>query len=653
MSRIRIMSRILASRIAAGEVIERPASVVKELVENSIDAGATEITVEIERAGSRLIAVTDNGCGMDDEDALLALQQHGTSKLLDESDLDHIMTLGFRGEALPSIASVSKFTLTTRQPENPGGIRVESDESGNITSRPHGGRAGTRIEVRELFCNLPARKKFLKSAATEEHHIEEMFSMLAIAHKEITFKLLIDSRCAFFTPATEKLEVRLREIFGKNFVDNMLFLDHSEGDLHISGCVAAPGFTRPARRDQRVFINARPVEAQAIYRGIKEGYGTLAEPGRYNPVILFLEMPPEDLDVNVHPAKREVRFKAEYVISRAVSAAVSAALRQMRDRKDESVKDNFSTLSGKLPLAMVLDAAEIRYSPEKGVQGDLLAEPRQSVVNQIDLRNFPAPKAATFADADGEDIEVPPVTQTPAAKAPEAIPEKEAETAETAETAEKKIAPIPEPQVISPMVKPVTAAAFSGIWPHRIIGAIDNTYLVGESRNGLVLIDQHAAHERIMFEKILDQYAVNSVARQQLLLPETFDLPRSMIKLLTGNKELFEKLGFEVESAGGTTVMVNSIPLTPFEHRDISSWLLDMLNELLESGSAATAIPPEFVARAACKAAVKAHDQLSAEAQNLLLEQLKECRQGTLCPHGRPTMIELSLRELERRFFRR
>jgi DNA mismatch repair protein MutL len=582
---------------------------------------------------------------MDDEDALLALQQHGTSKLRDESDLDHIMTLGFRGEALPSIASVSKFTLTTRQPENPGGIRVESDELGNITSRPHGGRAGTRIEVRELFCNLPARKKFLKSAATEEHHIEEMFSMLAIAHKEITFKLLIDNRCVFFTPATEKLEVRLREIFGKNFVDNMLSLDHSEGDMHISGCVAAPGFTRPARRDQRVFINARPVEAQAVYRGIKEGYGTLAEPGRYNPVILFLEMPPEDLDVNVHPAKREVRFKAEYVISRAVSAAVSAALRQMRDRKDESVKDNFSMLSGKLPLAMVLDAAEIRYSPEKCVQGDLLAEPRQSVINQIDLHNKPAPKAVSFAEADKDDIEVSSAPEITAKKAPEIIIDEELVMVE-----EKNITP---PEAVSPMVKPVTTASFSGVWPSRIIGAIDNTYLIGESRNGLVLIDQHAAHERIMFEKILSQYAADSVARQQLLLPETFDLPRSMIKLLTGNKELFEKLGFEVESAGGTTVMVNSIPLTPFEHRDISSWLLDMLNELLESGSPATAIPPEFAAKAACKAAVKAHEQLSAETQNLLLEQLKECQQGTLCPHGRPTMIELSLRELERRFFRR
>jgi len=326
MSKIKVMSEMLSNRIAAGEVIERPASVVKELVENSIDAGATFIDVEIERAGSRLIAVTDNGCGMDEEDALLSLEQHGTSKLLDESDLDHILTLGFRGEALPSIASVSRFTLQTRTADNPVGVKISSDGGSKAVPVPVGTPVGTRIEVRDLFFNLPARKKFLKSAATEEHHIEEMLSLLAIGHPETGFQLRIDNRIAFRSPAGEKIEFRLRELFGKSFVEKMLFLEHTEGDIHISGCIAAPGFTRPSRKEQKVFINSRAVEALAVYRGIKEGYSTLAEQGRYNPVILFLEMPPEELDVNVHPAKREVRFKSEYVVSRAVTAAVSAAL---------------------------------------------------------------------------------------------------------------------------------------------------------------------------------------------------------------------------------------------------------------------------------------------------------------------------------------
>ena len=632
------MSQLLSNRIAAGEVIERPASVVKELVENSIDAGSTEITVEVERAGSRLISVTDNGCGMDEEDALLSLQQHGTSKLLNEEDLNHILTLGFRGEALPSIASVSRFTLFTRQADAPGGIMVCCDGEGGISSRPHGGAPGTRIEVRDLFWNLPARKKFLKSPATEEHHIEEIFAMLAIAHPQISFKLIIDSKISLHTPASGKVEYRLREIFGKNFVDNMLFFEHTEGDLHISGCVGAPGFTRPSRRDQRVFINARPVDAPAVYRGIKDGYGTLAESGRYNPVILFLEMPPEDLDVNVHPAKREVRFKTEYAISRAVSAAVSAALRKMRapeNLPDKEKNGAFSALSGKLPLSMVLDSAEISYLPPSATQPEL---PQIS----------PVQTAEKIECDDDDDIIMLPANNI---SAKPVAPEKEIQPV-NADKENIAAAEIPKVQ-ISPLVKAVSPAAFSGIWPHRIIGVVDQTYILAESRNGLVLIDQHAAHERIMFEKITMQLNSGSAERQQLLIPETVELPRSMIKVLLGNKELFEKLGFEVESAGGVTVIVSSLPLTPCAHQPVEKWLTDMLSELLDNHIPATSVPPEFAAKAACKAAVKAHDQLSAAAMNDLLEELQNCRQGTLCPHGRPTMIDVSLRELERRFGRK
>ena len=265
MGKIKVMSTALSNRIAAGEVIERPASVVKELVENSIDAGSTFISVEIERAGSKLIAVTDNGCGMDAEDALLSLEQHGTSKLLSEEDLEHIITLGFRGEALPSIASVSRFSMQTRMADAAEGIKICCHGGENLNTIPCGGPTGTRIEVCDLFFNLPARKKFLKSAATEEHHIEEIMIMLAIAHPEIGFRLQIDNRIAFHTPSSSSQEFRLRELFGKSFTDKMLFFEHIENGMHISGCVAAPGFTRPSRRDQRVFINFRPVEAQAVY----------------------------------------------------------------------------------------------------------------------------------------------------------------------------------------------------------------------------------------------------------------------------------------------------------------------------------------------------------------------------------------------------
>lgn len=632
MSRIKVMDRLLSNRIAAGEVIERPASVVKELAENSIDAGATEITVEIERAGSRLIAVTDNGCGMDHEDAMLALQRHGTSKLLDESTLEHITTLGFRGEALPSIASVSCFSLMTCQHIGTGTM-VYCGMDGELHRKPYGGAPGTRIEVRELFCNMPARKKFLKSPATEEHHIEETVAMLAIGHPEISFKLIVDGKIVLNTPASGKTEFRLREIFGRNFTENMLFFEHVENDIRISGCVAVPGFTRPSRREQKVFINSRPVEAQAVYRGIKEGYGALAESGRYNPVVIFIQMPPEQLDVNVHPAKREVRFKSEYSVSRAVAAAVAAALRKTRAPEsiaDRSVDD--LPLSGRLPLSLIMDAAEISYTPPTAMQESLpeITPVQESSFAEI-VKNFTA--AAPKSSVPGPE----PLPET-------TPPEKNPVSASDAPVNKMNF---------SPLVRENRQAAFSGVWPERITGVIDSTYIVAESAAGMVLIDQHAAHERIMFEKILAGAESGSAASQALLIPETVELPLPMVKLLENSKELFAMLGFDTESIGGTAVIINAVPLVPCAHRKIGVWLYDMLSELLENSGSSTMLSPEYAARAACKAAVKAHETLSLAEMENLLSQLRQCRQGTLCPHGRPTMIEFPLKEIERRFGRR
>lgn len=658
MSKIKVMSTALSNRIAAGEVIERPASVVKELVENSIDAGSSFISVEIERAGSRLIAVTDNGCGMDAEDAMLALEQHGTSKLLSEEDLDHIMTLGFRGEALPSIASVSRFSLITRTADSPEGIKVSGDGGENMSAIPCGGTVGTRIEVRDLFFNLPARRKFLKSAATEEHHIEETMIMLAIAHPETGFRLQIDNRIAFHTPASSSQEYRLRELFGKSFTDKMLFFEHTENGMNISGCIASPGFTRPSRRDQRVFINSRPVEAQAVYRGIKEGYATLAEPGRYNPVVLFIDMPPEDLDVNVHPAKREVRFKSEYIVSRAVASAISAALRRTREA---GTSPEQLPPSGKLPLALVLDAAEIRYQVEKVEQRKLTGlfldgenvSPKDDLVLEGDaeiVQEQPTPKIEPVSE------NIPP-EKTPAVpeKVP-TLPEKSWQIENTGNS--EKTVEIPQASAVPSMRGTAERmweqpAAFSGNWPDRIIGVFDNTYILASSAAGLVLIDQHAAHERVMFERLIDEAERAEVVQQTLLIPEIIDLPRQEISLLTSCKGVFERFGFDIEPAGGNTVMINAIPQNFGKCKDIAGFFADMLHELTDSSDIRSSARPENIARAACRAAVKAHDALDIKAMEQLLEDMKKCRQGTLCPHGRPTMITLTVKEIEKRFQRR
>ena len=651
MSKIKVMSTALSNRIAAGEVIERPASVVKELVENSIDAGSSFVSVEIERAGSKLIAVTDNGCGMDAEDARLALEQHGTSKLLSEDDLEHIMTLGFRGEAIPSIASVSNFTMFTRPADSPEGTRIDCHGGDEVKVSPCGGNVGTRIEVRDIFFNLPARKKFLKSPATEEHHIEEMMILLAIGHPEIGFRLQLDNRVAFHTPAAKQQQQRLRELFGKSFVEKMLFFEHTENGLHISGCTAVPGFTRPSRRDQRIFINSRPVEAQAVYRGIKEGYATLAEPGRYNPAVLFIDMPPEELDVNVHPAKREVRFKSEYIISRAVASAISAALRRQREPENEIEQPENLPLSGKLPLSLVLDAAEVRYQLTEKVQdpleGLILDAPEQPV-------SLPELKTVPLRENE-EDEKIIPVKVETVPQVAETAQQPFEAVIEPEKTTEKIEVPIPSavPSMRGIAEKSWAApAAFSGNWPTAIIGVFDQTYILAESPGGLVLIDQHAAHERVMFERLMDAAQNNVVVQQNLLLPEVLELPRQEVTLLMSQKELFERFGFDMEKAGNTTIMLNSIPQNFGKCKDIAGFFTDMLHELSESSSLST-IRPELLARAACRAAVKAHDQLDKKAMEKLLDDLKNCRQGTLCPHGRPTMITLSLKEIEKRFQRR
>lgn len=627
MSKIRVMSEHLSNRIAAGEVIERPASVVKELVENAIDAGAKRIRVEIERAGTRLIAVSDDGSGMDADDALLCLRPHGTSKLLDEEGIDNIVTLGFRGEALPSIASVSRLELCTRTADQREGTRVTVEAGNLLETAPCGGATGTSIRIRDLFFNTPARRKFLKSDATESHHIEEAVLALALPRPDVAFELVGDGRTVFQSPAAESAAPRLREFFGRPFADSLWPVCHRENGLEITGWTAAPGFTRNSRREQRTFINGRAVESPAIYRGIREGYATLAESGRFPPVILFLSMSPREVDVNVHPAKREVRFRHEYVVSRAVAAAIGNALKRTREAASPVDADSLP-LSGQIPLRMVLDSAAVRYEPKKTEQP---AFPEILPPRSVPLPPPPAPESE-------EELYVP--TPAPA-------------TAGCAEfLTDVPSEPEAAPEIPASSKFDYPGAPFNGEWPTRLIGVLDETYLLAAGKTGLILIDQHAAHERVMFERLLDA-AKRGAAAQTLLLPQTLELPQSLATLLLRNRKIFEAIGFDIEPLGSCTVMLNSVPAALTDHRDLAVMIPDMLQELLDNAGHNLPVELEYVARAACRAAVKAHDKLPPAAAEELLRQLGECRQGTLCPHGRPTMITVTLREIEKRFARR
>ncbi len=653
MSKIRVMSEHLSNRIAAGEVIERPASVVKELVENAIDAGAHRIRIEVERAGARLISVQDDGSGMDADDALLCIEPHGTSKLFDEAGIDRITTLGFRGEALPSIASVSRFLLRTRTSGMLEATQIRVEGGKLLEAAPAGGPVGTQVQIRDLFFNTPARKKFLKSPATEAHHIEETVLAMAIPRPEIGFELILDGRTAFNSPPAATPEARIREFFGRPFADSMWPVNHRENNISVTGFTASPGFTRNSRREQRTFVNGRAVESPAIYRGIRDGYATLTEHGRYAPAILFLEMPPEDVDVNVHPAKREVRFRHEFAVTRAVTAAIGNALKRSRTGNHSAVCENQLPLSGQVPLSLVLDSATVHYRPKNDEQPELAIHTPPPGAADADRYSWTETITPEAADAP-EKLPSP----VPAA-APEhgGTPENSAAsrgvtpaldlTDRTAAPAEREEALRSSPQKFSPPEAP-----FNGDWPTEVLGILDRTYILAAGRSGLVIIDQHAAHERIMFEHLLRD-AARGVPSQPLLLPQTLELPHPMRTLLLRHAKLFASLGFDFEPMGNNTLMLNAIPLEMPTHRPLTEMIPDMLQELLDNADNRIPVELEYIARAACHAAVRAHDELPLESARELLRQLGECRQGTLCPHGRPTMITITIKELEKRFARR
>ena len=653
MSKIKILSEHLSNRIAAGEVIERPASVVKELVENAIDAGARHIRVEIEKAGSRLISVLDDGSGMDGDDALLCIEPHGTSKIFSEEDIGRITTLGFRGEALPSIASISRFSIQTRTAEMLEGTRVRIAGGKLLEAVPVGCPVGTLMQVRDLFFNTPARRKFLKSAATESHHIEETFLAMALPHPEIGFELRMEGRTVFNSPASPNYEARIREFFGRQFAESMWPVDYVDNHIHITGFIASPGFTRNSRKEQRTYINARAVESFTLFRGIREGYAVMSESGRFPPVILYIEMPPEEVDVNVHPAKREVRFKQDYVVSRAVAEAVSNALKRSRVGEKADFEEENLPLTGQVPLRLVLESANVSYTLRD------IEQPQFAIVSKNELStssgishysSSPGTASVSEADISTPVEEAEPLPEVPAANSNfNAAPSTGAKSLAFIESL-PETPPVGVKEQRELRVYP--EAPFNGDWPTEILGVLDDTYILGACRGGLVLIDQHAAHERIMFENILKTAQSGSVA-QPLLLPQILELPATMISLLLRNGKVFEKLGFDFEPMGNTSVMVNALPVKLPTHRSLNELIPDMLQELLDNLTNKLPVELEYVARAACRAAVKAHDRLTLKEAQELLRLLGECQQGTLCPHGRPTMVTIAYKEIEKRFGRR
>jgi DNA mismatch repair protein MutL len=652
MSKIRQLSDEVCNKIAAGEVVERPASIVKELVENSLDAGARKITVTIEDGGRRSISVTDDGEGMDADDALLCLDPHSTSKISSEADIFDIASFGFRGEAIPSIAAVTRLTIRTRRRETPEGVEVFIAGGKAVTEKPAGCPPGTEVTARDLFFNVPARKNFLRTVATEERHIVEILSNIALAHHDVAFVLKADGRILLSTPSAPSILPRISEFFGREYAGALLPFSRTERGITVNGFIARRGFTRNSRAEQRIFVNARPVESAPVYRAIKEACGPMLERGRFQPALIYLAMPPGSVDVNVHPTKREVRFRNEFDVIAAVRTAVSAALRTndaVIPVSEEGLNDPAET-SARLFPDFAPDVHAQEYAQHESA-GPLPSEPAP----------VPASGIVTSVDSLLESARVGYRVLGPMLHAPfpNAQPAQGNAPPDGAPRMEDGVLPIPpdpgqtaaqdEPRPDFRLVAedaPVSDFGGTGL---RLLGVLENSYIVAAIPGGLVLIDQHAAHERVLFERILN--GVDGTLAQKLLMPITIELSPADMAYVARNLHEFENIGFEIEPFGRNTIKLNSIPAA-VKQENVGGFFHDMLARIGEVG-AGQRIATDTLARAACKAAVKAHDRLSLQEAAALIEQMSHCALPYSCPHGRPTMLNISLSEIERRFGRK
>ena len=649
MNRIKLLSEQVANQIAAGEVVERPASVVKELVENSLDAGAQKITVEIGAGGRSLIRVTDDGTGMSRDDALLSLERHATSKIVRAEDLSSIATMGFRGEALPSIASVSRFTLTTREREthSPEGTQILVSGGTIAEVKAAGSATGTSIEVRQLFFNLPARRKFLRTEETEAAHIQHYLTLAALAFPEVAFTFIKDTRAVWQLPAQksgtaissriEALRERLRALLGDEKllpVNFSVSLDEpdaipgetdifetaspekprpqdSQSQLRIWGLIGSPGVSRATRESQFVFVNRRPVENRGINYALIEGYHNSLMKGRYPVCCLFLEINPAAVDVNIHPAKREVKFHREFEIRKFAAQAVREALLAFHD--ESKVQS---------PKPKVAEQSELQTAPQTAA-----------------LPNFPERlKPSTLAPA-----QVPPITQTPlkmgfAPVPPTVVSNPVAATETTSPSA------VRNPQSPTPLLNV----------PLRLVGVVGKLYVLLESDRGLVLLDQHAAHERILYEQMLNRLEQKeSAPSQKLLLPETIELPPRDAQFLREQLPALTRLGVGLNEFGERTFLLDALP--PFvKVPDSRRFVFDLVDELRAAGREVNLarLGEHTVAKTVCRHAVKANDPLGGAELENLVEDLRRCAMPYTCPHGRPTLIEMNYRELEKKFGR-
>lgn len=648
--RIQRLSAAVVNKIAAGEVIERPASVVKELLENSIDAGATRIEVAIENGGLDAIRITDNGCGIPAEDLELAVTSHATSKIQFAEDLFQVGTFGFRGEALASIAEVSEFLIRSRTADQESGY--EQIIRGGVAEavQPVGCPVGTTIRVDQLFFNTPVRRKFLRTAPTEAGHVAEAFTRIALAHPDCHLTLISGGKLSYDLPPCGDWQTRIHDFFGSEISDVLIPIESSEGGVTLRGFVVDPAVSRSHNRMQYLFLNGRFIRDRSLQHALSEAYRGLLMTGRFPVCFLRLGMPFEQVDVNVHPAKLEVRFQdGGRLYSQLLSTlrnrflATDLTARAQLTQRGQ-VPPPIPSPFGSWPQKSNPDGGPLELQAPRAEQQQRLEFPTAPARNWVD-----APWQPPGAGPPSVSIHIPPSGDTLQPPAPTPSPSLAAEmsgrspdatlsvsTRRTAASTGNSISPI----------EPPNHFRSSALQVH-------NTYLITETEEGMVVIDQHALHERILYEQLKQKVLAGQMETQQLLVPEPVTLRPAEAAAVLEKAEMLRRIGIAVEPFGGDTVAVTAYPAMLANHSP-SDMLRSLVDPLMTEGAQpeAHSVLDELLHRIACKAAIKAGDRLSREEITSLLEHRGLCQDAHHCPHGRPTALVFSREELDRRFKR-
>ena len=636
MSKIKVLPDSLANKIAAGEVVERPSSVVKELLENALDAGARSINIEVEAGGKRLIRIVDDGEGMTRDDAIIAFERHATSKLRTSEDLEAITTLGFRGEALPSIASVSRLFLRTKTARDTEGTEVEFNGGKLVAVRDIAWPSGAEVEVRDLFFNIPARRKFLKSDATESFHIANLVQHYALANPLLSFLLVGNGRDVLRVSAARSLKERAYQVLGGGLLDKLVEVNREADGLRVMGFVSNPQEQRSSRDAQYLFINRRFVRDQLIGRALSEAYRSMMPSGTHPAAILFIEVPPTEVDVNVHPAKTEVRFLHEGTVLAFVRDAIAEALRSTQPithvpgvAREGADEDRIRWGAGERSGG---GAGERRSGGDED-RGSGAAEewrsggqaPRQVNGSRVENRELIEQANAIYAD------HLPDVDED--------VPERPCATDSML------------PGTGAAALESSTLPGFShGIKP---LGQIRDSYIVATDEEGLLLVDQHVAHERVLFEQFRDARLARAAGLQPLLIPATLDLSPSESEAFSIVEGELENIGIETMRLSGRTIAIKTAPagLGPGDVLAVVREVLTVV-ERERRNPTLERIRDGIAAELACKAAIKVNMPLTSEKMQWLIDELMKTQNPMTCPHGRPIMMRMGLRDIERGFKR-